>query len=222
MYPCPRPGGCPTNSLNHIRRGTCSGCNYDLLAHTNARKQTKEAVKKESMPSLPVVLRAARREVEKLGQLGCSASLMIPTPVAGKQSTRWVYASVGVKGNAFTERFRGYFRKAMKDEGLDEVKAEPVANSNQKANDSKENGSAERMGPSLAAGFVLSPSLEKLVKGFADRYPEEVVEMMLTALKKHCIDEDVAKQLDMDALQGIFGKDKLGPCLRFKSSVQSL
>jgi hypothetical protein len=26
-YPCPRPGGCPTGSMNHIRRATCEGCN---------------------------------------------------------------------------------------------------------------------------------------------------------------------------------------------------
>ncbi|GAQ86446.1 hypothetical protein KFL_002890130 [Klebsormidium nitens] len=222
VNPCPRPGGCPTETKNHIRRTHCQGCNYDIHSHNAARKKAENESKKAKIPALPVVLKAATREVDKLRVLGCSVSLMVHTPTEGNQATRWFYASAGAKGEAFTNEHKKYFRKAMKTEAQIDVKVEGVADSKSNVDRAKEHTPPEATNAKPATTFKLSPNLEGLVKGLADRYPEDVIETMLTALRKHYIDEETAKALDMDALQNLFGKDKLGPCLRFKNSVKDL
>lgn len=110
----------------------------------------------------------------------------------------------------------------MKHEGEGEAKVEESANLDGNSDDPTEKKTVKPTGASPANQFTLPPVLEDLVKGFADRYPETVIDTMLAALKKQYIDENTAKALDMRALQEIFGKDMLGPCLRFISSVKEL
>ena len=215
-YPCPRPGGCPAGTTNHIRRATCEGCNYDLLAHTAARKKAEGEAKKEKIPAFPVVLKAVNREIDKLGKLGCSASLMVHCPQVGKHATQWFFNSVGTKGKTFVDKYRGYFKKTVKNEGEEEVKVDEGAKSHQKVDGPAEQKSINH------TGFTLSSNLEDFVRGFADRFPAHVIETMLSALIKHYIDEKTAKALDMDALQRLFGKNMLGPCLQFLSGVKDL
>lgn len=110
----------------------------------------------------------------------------------------------------------------MKSEARDEVKLEGMTDGDAKVSSAEVQAPIEATGSKPATTFKLSPELENLVTGFADRFPEDLVESMLSALRKHYIDEEAAKSLDMDALQKLFGKDKLGPCLRFKNSVKNL
>lgn len=183
-YPCPRPGGCPAEATNHIRKGTCEGCNFDIHSHTVARKKAEDEARKEKVPPLPVVLKAANREIERLHILGCSASLMVHTPKAATQTSQWFFASAGPKGKAYVDKHRGYFRKAMKHEGEGEAKVEESANLDGNSDDPTEKKTVKPTGASPANQFTLPPVLEDLVKGFADRYPETVIDTMLAALKK--------------------------------------
>ncbi|GAQ91645.1 hypothetical protein KFL_008240070 [Klebsormidium nitens] len=202
---------------------TCDGCNYDISAHNAARKKAAEETKKVKIPALPVVLKAASREVAKLHKLGCSVSLMVQTPRTRKQATQWYFDSASTKGKASLDKHKGYFRKAMKNEVEGEVKVEEGAKSSEKVVDASEQKTVKPTGAGSANLFMLPANLEDLVKGFGDLYPETVIDTMLTALKKHYIDSKTAKaSVDISALQSIFGKDLLGPSLRFLSSVKEL
>jgi hypothetical protein len=85
----------------------------------------------------------------------------------------------------------------MKNEGRDEVKVEGGGRVDEKVNGATETVAAKATDANPIAKFALSSDLE----GFADCYPEAVIETMLTALKKHYIDKDSAKKLDMSVLQ---------------------